>query len=128
MAGGNRHRSIRSSRYAVAAVALAALVGVALEAWAICGGGRVRQSVGGVSINADGILTNAEPDMLDQLRQVRARALQEIPGDLNQPSDLRKVSLRKLEDAIAQCQKAGKALPPEMLLLAGLQRIRYVFV
>jgi hypothetical protein len=113
----------------VAVVACLALAITAWEAFAICGGGRgIRQAVGGVWINADGLLSNAEPDMLDQLRQVRAKALKEIPGDLNQPSELRKVSLRKLEEAISEQLKSGKALPIEMRVLAGLQRIRYVFV
>lgn len=106
-----------------------ALAFAAWEAWALCGGGgRGRMSVGGISINADGVLSNAEIDANNDLRQARMRAVREAPGDLNQPSELRKVSLRKLEEAIAEQQKSGKPLPIEMRLLAGLQHIRYVFV
>ena len=44
------------------------------------------------------------------------------------PASLRKVSLRGLEEAIEESLKSGKALPDDVVFLAGLQDIRYVFV
>jgi hypothetical protein len=131
----SRFKSTTNNSWLAAAIAIAAFLAASQaieDIWAICcgGGGRgIRQAVGGVFINTDGILSNAEQDATDALRHARMRAMQEIPADLNEPSELRKVSLRKLEDAIAEHQKAGKpGLPIEMRVLAGLQRIRYVFV
>lgn len=88
------------------------------------GGGR---SVGGVSVDAKGVLSNSEVDETNSLRQVREQMMAQVPGDLNAPNLLRKISLRKLEAAIAACQNDGQPLPDEMLLLAGLQRVQYVF-
>lgn len=140
MSGRSRRGTNVSPQFmATAAVTVLAVTLVACEVWAVCcgcccrggggGGGRGRrQSVGGIAINANGLLSNALQDATDTLAQNRLKALQEIPGDMNQPTELRKVSLRKLEEAIAEVQKTGKPLPVEMKVLAGLQQIRYVFV
>ncbi len=87
-----------------------------------------RQAVGGVSIDAAGALMNAERDAVRQLAKVRMQALAAVPGDLKEPAELRKISLRQLEVAIGDLLRAGKPLPDEIRYLAGLQRIRYVFV
>jgi hypothetical protein len=86
------------------------------------------QAVGGISVDAAGVLKNAEIDGLNELREIRLRALQEIAGDMKQPQQLRKISLKRLEAAIAEQQKTGQPLPDSMRCLAGLQRIRYIFV
>ena len=88
----------------------------------------VQRSVAGVSIDADGILRNQDRDDTKGLHNERAKAAQEVPGKLNEPVELRKVSLRRLEDAIAECKSNNKPLPDEIKYLAGIQRIRYVFV
>jgi len=49
-------------------------------------------------------------------------------GDARQASELRFVSLPRLELALAGYIKERKALPAEVLTLAGLQRIQYVLV
>jgi hypothetical protein len=140
MARRGRNGSFVSQRFLTLAFALVAIALVACEVWAACncrccgGGGGVggrRQSVGGIAINADGVLSNALQDDTDILRQRRLKALAQVPGDVNPPTELRKISLRKLEEAVAEELKAGKAaqtLPIEMKALAGLQQIRYVFV
>lgn len=86
------------------------------------------QSVGGVSIDAEGLLKNATLDQMNKLRLLRETAMQEIPGDLAKPHELRKVSLRRLGEALAQLKAAGQSPTDEMRYLAGLQRVRYVFV
>jgi hypothetical protein len=86
------------------------------------------RTVGGVSIDTNGLLRNAATDDLGTLRKLRVDALQAVPADLNNPTPLRKVSLRGLEAAIQECSKQQKELPETIQYLAGLQRIRYVFV
>jgi hypothetical protein len=87
------------------------------------------RQVGGMLIAAGGVLENVEVDALDALRQERARALEPAPAELNAPAALRKVSLRRLEAAIAAHLKNGRGpLPDEIRYLGGLQRIRYLFV
>jgi hypothetical protein len=85
-------------------------------------------AVGGVSIDAKGVVNRAEVDALGDLKQERLKALQEVPGDLNRPSKLRKVSLRRLEAAVAAQRVKGEPLPDDLLHLAGLQRIQFVFL
>ena len=87
----------------------------------------VTQQVGGVSIDARGVVSNVRLDELNELRRVRAQAMNPVPGDL-QAKALRKISLKKLEAAIAELHRDGKPLSDEMRYLAGLQRIQFVFV
>ncbi len=84
--------------------------------------------VGGVAIDAKGMLENVQTDVLGQLAKLRAEALQKVPDGLNVFTDSRKVSLRALEAAIEQSAKSGKPLPDDIRYLAGLQQIHYVFV
>ncbi len=87
----------------------------------------IQQQVGGVTIDARGLVSKVQIDDLNELRRVRALAVQPVPGDLKVQA-LRKVSLRGLEAAIAEQRKNGVPLSDEMRYLAGLQRIQYVFV
>ncbi|HEY4309267.1 MAG TPA: DUF1598 domain-containing protein, partial [Pirellulales bacterium] len=85
-------------------------------------------AVGGISINADGVLANAQQDNLHKLRDVRVKALAAVPGDLAQPTELRKISLRGLMATIDDYRLKNRDLPDDVKYLAGLQRLRYVFV
>ncbi len=87
-------------------------------------------AVGGVSIDVNGVLNNAEVDQLTGLHDARAKAMQGVSDDMKQFSKLRKVSLRGLQAAIAaqRAKSADAPLSDELQLLAGLQRIQYVFV
>jgi hypothetical protein len=87
-----------------------------------------QQAVGGISIRSDGVIENASVDTLNKLAAQRAKLVQEVPAGLKAAASLRKVSLRGLEDAIEDSLKSNKALPDEVVLLGGLQDIRYVFV
>lgn len=105
------------------------LLAVTLPAWG--GLASVRSAaVGGVLIDAQGVLTNAEVDELGRLRELRQEMMKEVPADLKQPSKLRKVSLRGLEAAIAERKRTTQMplLSDEMHYLAGLTRIQYVLV
>lgn len=86
------------------------------------------RAVGGVSINADGILDNAKPDALGQLAKLRAEGMTKVPGELKAAASMREISLRRLEAAIDDCAKNDKPLPDAIKYLAGLQRIQYIFV
>lgn len=85
------------------------------------------QAVGGISVDARGVLSNAEKDH-NGLRQYWLDNLQQVPGELNGPAKLRKISLRGLEEALAAIVSEEGRLPDEMRFLAGLQRIEYIFV
>ncbi len=80
-------------------------------------------AVGGISINADGVLSNARED-----GRLRAQRIEQVPADLGPLTELRKVSLRHLEAVVAKCHQTGKALPESVRFLGGLQRIRYLLV
>ena len=85
------------------------------------------QAVGGISVDAAGVLSNAEQDH-NGLRQFWLDNLMPIPGDLNQPAKLRKVSLRGIERELADIVHTNGRLPDDLRFLAGLQRIEYVLV
>jgi len=87
-----------------------------------------RRSVGGINIDTAGLLSNAQVDDTGKLHQVMADSLQDVPADMQQMTETRKVSLRRLEETIGKCIDAGKPLPDEVKYLAGLQQIRYVLV
>jgi hypothetical protein len=88
----------------------------------------IASAVGGVSIDADGLVKNATVDNTNRLSEMFRRALEQIPGDLNGATQMRKVSLRRLEAAIDECATNNKPLPDAIKYLAGLQHIRYVVV
>jgi hypothetical protein len=89
----------------------------------------VQQPVFGIAIDADGVLsarTFSDPTgRLAAKRLADARAA--LPGDIQRWSDLRKVSLVRLERAIAGRLEAGKAPDDAMSHLAGLLRAQYAF-
>jgi len=85
-------------------------------------------AVGGVLIDAAGVVARADVDEIGRLREARNKALQPIDGDLAKASTLRMVSLRRLEAAIAQRRQKDQPLTDAMLFLAGIQRVRYVFL
>ena len=81
----------------------------------------------GISIDADGVVevkTFVDDGRLAAERLRAARAA--LPGDLFKLSRLRKISLRRLEQQLADDLKAGKT-DEVMLHLAGLQRVQYAF-
>ena len=85
-------------------------------------------AVGGVSVDAAGVLSRAEEDASGRLRQAWLAALAPIDSDLAAASPLRKISLRRLMAEIEARRQAGDRLSDDVLLLAGLQGIRHVFV
>jgi hypothetical protein len=84
-------------------------------------------AVGGVAIDAKGVIEQAEQHDLVALRDVRRAAVSGLAGVITRPSKLRKISLRRLDALLAQHVSQNKPLPPDVLYLAGLQRVEYVF-
>ena len=88
----------------------------------------VQQAVGGVAIDADGVLSAPTQDDTQALQELRRAAIEQMPADLEAWTDLRAISLKQLEAKIAECAAAGKPLPDSVKYLAGLQRVQYVFI
>lgn len=121
-------RAKRRGAWSLQAVCLAALslsVAIPSAAWAF---GYFRQSVGGIFIDPRGVVSNAKKDQIGELRALRLEDFAPVGGDLNQPAELRKVSLRLLDETISECLREDKPLPDEVKYLAGLQRVEYIFV
>ena len=110
--------------------ALLLAMGVALAGSPLMAGqvGFGNQAVGGVSIDAQGQLTSAPPQVKKQLRAEMIAAMEKVPGDLATPVKMRKVSLRGLNKIMKSSLETGGELPDSVKYMAGLQRIEYVFV
>ena len=93
------------------------------------GEGEIQPFPNGVYADADGTLRFANVAATTRsLRKIPKRPPSEISQHVRQGSTLRYVSLPRLEAAIRDRQLRHEALPEEMLTLAGLQRVQFVFV
>lgn len=124
----NKVSMLRSLLRAGVAVVCAAAVLYGPQVMA--GGGFGGGAVGGVRVDADNVVSKVSDEEMATLRKARQEALQAVPSDIAKASDLRKVSLRKMAEAIAahQDKRAGAPLTDDFNYLAGLQRIQYIFV
>jgi hypothetical protein len=86
-------------------------------------------SVGGVYVDPEGMLREtsrlSKADLRKRLEAESAEGQSASP--VTTPSVLRKVSLRRLETAVAALHAAGKPLPADIRYVAGLNRVEYVF-
>jgi hypothetical protein len=84
----------------------------------------------GVSIDAAGVLaTRVFPDPGGRLMRARlSAAAKQLKPELHRPSACRKISLRRLEDAIVEHLDGDPSVPAELQFLAGLMRVEYVFL
>ena len=85
------------------------------------------QAVGGISVDADGIVRTLEPKALESLAAERTRALANA-GWSGKASESRTVSLKAVASAVKESTAKGTPLPAEVQFLGGLQRIERVFV
>lgn len=92
----------------------------------LLGGGFVNRSVGGVSVDAEGVLSAPTINEEQELQRVREQTKIDVPAELEKFTELRAVSLRQLESAIAKAVTEKTSLAEEVLYLAGLQRVEYV--
>ena len=120
---------------------LAIVLAVASLAWAQNGGnnqgnnqgnnnnGNAGPAAAGVVINPDGVLRIKQfgnPSSVLAKRWASA-AKERLPGDLAKGSELRKVSLNRLEAALAEKLEKGEPISDDIRYLAGITRLQYVF-
>ncbi len=88
----------------------------------------VQRQIGGVSVDADGVVRGAQVEdqaaVLSKLRENLAGG----KGAFAEKSKLRMISLKAIQAAMVEAAKTGKPLAEEVLLLGGLTRIEMVFV
>jgi hypothetical protein len=104
---------------------------IAPDSWDDQGGeGAISPYRNGVLVDAEGLLRRMPREQAQQwLARFRAnQAGSTQASDVRRDSPLRKVSLTRLERAVELRRAAGKPLDPEMLVLAGLERIQYILV
>jgi len=85
-------------------------------------------AVGGVSIDAQGVIDRCDVELTGKLRDARLKALSPVSADLAKDSRLRKVSLHGLTAALDVQRRSGKPATDEMQNLAGLTRVQYLLV
>lgn len=93
-------------------------------------GGGLGQFPGGIAINPDGLISAPEARRINPtLEQKRLRSIagKMLSTDLTVASELRKVSLNRLEAACQRAMDAGEPIPIDCQCLAGLTRIHYLF-
>ena len=88
----------------------------------------VQQAVGGIAVDADGVLSAPTQQDAEKLDRIRHRAIEKAPEDLQPWTDLRAVSLKQIEARLAESRRLQRPVPEDVKYLAGLQRVQYVLV
>ena len=83
-------------------------------------------TVGGVSIDTNGVLSGQMKKLNDQMRDKLVAGLQSADQDILKKTNMRMVSVNGLNEVIANAVAEGKPLPAEAQFMAGLQRIEYI--
>lgn len=106
-----------------------AFSGMASSVLAQGGGGGGAPANGGIKVDAEGILRNqTSVDPTGQLNRQRAsQAAASMNRELAASSNLRKVSLKRLQAEIRRRLESGQDIPEDMLYLAGLTQVTHVF-
>lgn len=119
--------SIFRQRWLIAAVVVACVAPHVQAQFGFGGLGRIGV-VGGVSVDAEGTVKNASLQEREGWLNEMRNAIGEPSGGLADQTELRMISLSKLQAEIARAMEADEPLAADVLYLAGLQRIEYVFV
>ncbi len=90
--------------------------------------GLFQRVVGGVSIDANGILKNASEEEQTTALAALRQQLVGPNGALAQAANRRMISLSNLQKIVLESEKSGKPVPEEVMFLGGLTRIENVFV
>lgn len=83
--------------------------------------------IAGIDVDATGVLKVRQFDPRLANERLKAARAARADQDVMRPSKLRKVSLRRLESAIESAGQNGEKLSDEMLAMAGLTAVKYVF-
>ena len=88
-------------------------------------------NVGGIRIDAEGIVSAIAP-LKESPAAAKKRQTEFLAASLSEPlatkTDSRRVSLLQLDEQLTTLAKAGSTIPPELKYLAGLTRIDYVVI
>jgi hypothetical protein len=99
------------------------------RAQVVNGGGFFGQAVGGVSISTDGFLKMPITKDITLAREAQLKAMKPLPDALKSKVGMRMISMRAIEEAIAKSKdKNFSDVPQEILFLAGIQRVEFVFL
>ncbi len=104
------------------------MIALAASLHAGIGGFGGNRAVGGVMIDASGVVRTATAQEEHDWAQLVRQRTEEAEGDLSEPAELRMISLRRVQQAMQQSEQSAEELPTAIEYLAGLQRIEYVFV
>lgn len=86
-------------------------------------------AVGGISINLEGVVREADVASRNQLRAALEKEVRRAPEDMNQPVEFRYISLKGLNAALADVPANNlNQISDDLKFLGGLTRIQYVFV
>lgn len=93
------------------------------------GGGNGNNGVGGIRIDADGVVSTIVP-LKESAAATKKRQQAYLTSHQLEPVATlsRRVSLKQLDLELAELAKAGREVPPELRYLAGLTRIDYLVV
>ena len=86
------------------------------------------RAVGGVAVDANGVLEAPTVQDDQELAQLREQTKLDVPAQLQEFTERRAVSLKQIEAELKKCQAEMKPIPEEVKYLAGLQRVQYVFI
>ncbi len=112
-------------RSAVCALAIVALSGSMVFGQ---GQGNFFQTVGGIKIDASGVLSMTTEEFKSQLHDELKKQLDEIDPVVNAKADLRMISVKAIEAALREAADNGTEIADEIKFMAGIQRLEYVFV
>ncbi|HMO14929.1 MAG TPA: DUF1598 domain-containing protein [Pirellulaceae bacterium] len=91
-------------------------------------GGGFFQNVGGISVDASGILNQVPRELKNQMREQLLAHAGKVDGALLENSKMRMISLKGIEQALHTAISSNQELPDEIKYMAGIQRLEYVFV
>lgn len=113
--------------FTVLKFALSLIIAVCISSSSFAQNNNNNEAVGGIRIDAKGVLQNNPINLSDDIRQQINQSLKTADADMNK-SGLRVFSLRKLEQAMLNHNSSGQPMPPALKYMAGLQRIEYVMI
>jgi len=117
----------RATVLGVLACVVTALTGPNAFAQMGMGGFGFGSVVGGIAVDAEGIVRNLEPQAVETLAADRRAALAKVALP-TAAGELRSVSLARIIAAVEAASAEGRQVPADVALLGGLERITHVFV